>query len=333
MSRPIEQVKGFLAAEIKEKSTLDRIAEEVLRGAEEGGEIQGDYKDFDEWFEKRFKYQLVWLDKDDYLRALVRALWLAPNFAGTDFGSSRQRDMAQVWTDTARGFLGEIAVAKFLLEKFSIESASDIRRGNLADFLPTDIHRIKVPDGEWREPHLNISIKTTKFNGRWLDVPGAQIDHSDIFILVKIGVSRNHFLAFLKAISFLRDKLFPQAVALGELDEEKKEALWKEIPPFDPIPAYIAGFLDKHKLNLPIHEVACTKKGRKNVRISITHGVGIFSRETLREHEEIKKLDPAGSLEIEIVPIIDALTTPHFLAHSGGLKWGQKEWEDLVKNL
>jgi len=333
VSREKEQVKNFLAAEIKDENTLDRLANEVLKSAEEGGEIQRGFGNFEEWFEKRFKYQLVWLGKDDYLRALVRALWLAPHFAGTDFGSSRQRDMAQVWTDTARGFLGEIAVSKFLLEKFGVESASDSRRGNLEEFLPTDIDLIKLSGETWRKPRFNISIKTTKFNGRWLDVPGAQIEHSDIFILVKIGISRNHFLAFLKAISFLKDKLFPQAVVLGELDDKKKEELWNEIPSFDLIPAYIAGFLDKHKLKLPIHDVVCDKRGRVNKRISITHGIGIFSEETLREHEKIKELDPTGSLKIEIDPIIEALTSPHFLAHSGGLEWGREKWEDLIKNL
>jgi len=322
---------NFLIERVSDKESAHTLAVQILRGAKEGLEINE--IGFEEWFENRFKYQFVWLDKDDYSKALVRALWLAPVFAGTDFGSSRQRDMAQVWTDTARGFLGEIALSKFLYENFSIETAIDTRRGELTEFLPTDIVRIKFPDSDWRRPNLRTSIKTTKFNGRWLDVPGAQIEHSDIFILVKIGILRHHFLAFLKAISFLKDKLFPKAKNLGELNNEMAKELWDEIPHFDPIPAYTAGYLNKNELNLPVHQLICRKKGRTKIRITVTQGIGIFSRETLRNHPRIRELDPDGNLRIEIEPIIESITTPHFLAHSGGLKWGEENWRRLTELL
>lgn len=329
MNTKEKAVAEFLSSRITDSSSASILAKQVLKSAEDGLEISG--ADFEEWLENRFKYQLVWLDKNDYSKALVRALWLAPVFAGTDFGSSRQRDMAQVWTDTARGFLGEIAVSKFLEEKFKIATALDTRRGELKEFLPTDITKVKFPNENWRNPNVKISIKTTKFNGRWLDVPGAQIEHSDIFILVKIGILRHHFLAFLKAISFLRDKLFPKAKNLGELNDAMAEELWNEIPKFDPVPAYIVGYLNKSELNLPIHELVCRKKGRKNKRITITQGIGIFSKETLRQHPRIKELDPEETLEIEVEPIISSLTTPHFLAHSGGLKWGAENWAELIE--
>jgi len=325
------KLTNFFYKEISNEENAHTLAVQILRGAKAGLEIND--VGFEEWFENRFKYQFVWLDKDDYSKALVRALWLAPVFAGTDFGRSRQRDMAQIWTDTARGFLGEIAVSKFLYGNFSIETSLDTRRGKLAEFLPTDIVRIKFPNSDWRRPNLRISIKTTKFNGRWLDVPGAQIEHSDVFILVKIGILRYHFLAFLKAISFLKDKLFPKAKNLGELNNDMAEELWDEIPHFDPIPAYIAGYLNKNKLNLPIHQLICRKKGRTKVRIVVTQGIGIFSRETLRNHPSIRKLDPDGKLRIEIEPIIDSITAPHFFAHSGGLSWGEKEWQKLIVDL
>jgi hypothetical protein len=329
----LERLAEFYKERIRDNRSAHALAEQILRGAQEGLEIN--CVTFDEWFESRLKYQSVWLDKDDYSRALIRALRLAPGFAGTDFGSSRQRDMAQVWTDTARGFLGEISVSKFLLGRFGIEIYLDTRRGEPTEFLPTDIVKIKLPhNSNLREPRLKISIKTTKFNGRWLDAPGAQINHSDVFILVKIGILRHHFLAFLKAISFLKEKLLAQAKALGELDDNTAEELWNEIPHFDPIPAYVAGYLNKSELNLPIHQLVCRKRGRaKTPRIVVTQGIGVFSEETLRNHPYIKSLDPGGNLKIGIEPIIDSIKSSHFLAHSGGLKWGEKEWDRLIKNL
>jgi hypothetical protein len=323
------EVKRILEQKITGASSAQKLTEQILRGAEEGLEIDDS---FENWL-ARLKYQFIWLDKDDYSRALVRALWLAPVFAGTDFGSSRQRDMGQVWTDTARGFLGEIALSKFLQERFKIITKLDTRRGELTEFLPTDIAEIKLPSEAWKQPNLKISMKTTKFNGRWLDVPGAQFSHSDVFVLVKIGILRQHFLAFLKAISFLRDKLFVAAKNLGELNDRDAQKLWDEIPEFEPIPAYIAGYLNKGEINLPIHMIRARLKGTKKKRIVISQGIGLFSPETLRRHPEICRIDPSGSMVFEIEPIIDSLTGTHFFAHSGGLKYGEASWHSLIKEL
>lgn len=325
----IEKIIEVLKEKIKNDSCAEELSKQLIQGAEKGLEIDGS---FDDWFEKRFKYQLVWLDKDDYLTALINALWLAPVFAGTDFGSSRQRDMAQVWTDTARGFLGEIAVSKFFKDKFSVSVKRETRRGELEEFLSSDISEVMFPNENWRKLTLKISIKTTKFNGRWLDAPGAQGEHSDVFILVKLGILRHHFLAFLKALSFLKDKLFPPAKEMKLLSGKQEKELWDEIPEFDPIPAYISGYLYKKELTLPIHSIVATLKGRKNKRICITHGVGLFSPENLKNHQKILELNPNNNdYEIEIDPIIDALTGPHFLAHSGSLKHGYNNWMHLIK--
>lgn len=326
----VSEITGLLKKKIKDKNSVRKLSAQLLRGAQGGLELDDS---FDVWFSNRFAYQLVWLDKEDYVKALVRALWLAPVFAGTDFGSSRQRDMAQVWTDTARGFLGEIALSKFLADKFRVKTEIDTRRGELTEFLPTDIARIQVSGGEWKTPKLKISIKTTKFNGRWLDLPGAQFEHSDVFVLVKIGVLRQHFLAFLKAISFLKDKLFTAAASLGELSKEDAKKLWDEIPEFDPIPAYTAGYLYKSEVNLPIHKIEFALRGRTNRRITVTQGVGLFSPSALRSLNEIKKVDPQSNLPIEIEPIIKSLTGPRFLAHSGGLKYGESNWRQLIRKL
>jgi len=329
MAQNKAEVVRVLMEKIKDRNSVVKLADQILKGAETRLELEDS---LDSWL-CRFKRRLTWLSRNDYVRALIRALWLAPVFAGTDFGGSRQRDMAQVWTDTARGFLGEIALSKFLMSSFGVEIQLDTSRGKLEKYLPTDIAKIRRYGEEWRKPNLKVSIKTTKFNGRWLDIPGAQVEHSDIFILIKIGILRKHFLAFLKAISFLRDKLFAEAKSLGELSEEDSKQLWDEIPEFESLPAYIAGFLDKSELNLPIHVVKARKKGRKYKRIAVTQGIGLFSPRTLRNDEKIRSLDPEGKLTIEIEPIINSLTNTHFLAHSGGLKYREKSWLELVEKL
>lgn len=326
----INAVVDILKTKIKDEDSAKTLAVQLLRGAEGGLEFNISFKD---WLVKLEKH-LVWLDREDYVRALTRALWLAPQFAATDYGGSRQRDMAQVWTDTARGFLGEIALAKFFKEKFCIGIKLDRRRGDLAEFLPTDIAQIKLPDQEWRRPRKMVSIKTAKFNGRWLDAPGAQIEHSDIFILSRIGILRHHFLAFLKAISFLKDKLFVTARDVGELSEEEAEQLWNEIPEFELFPASIVGWLNKNELNLPIHMINAKVRGIKHRRIAVAQGVGLFTPETIRNHALICELDPQGDItRIDIEPIIEGFTGRKFLAHSGAFKNDEENWHQLISML
>ena len=188
--------------------------------------------------------------------------------------------------------------------------------------------------GKFRKPKNTVSIKTTKFNGRWLDLPGAQFEHSNVFVLVKLGISRFHFSAFLKVISFLRDKLFVLARELGELDNKESGQLWAETPDFTPIPAYIPGFLEKQGLNLPIHEITSRKRGIKHIRIAISQGVGIFSLSNVRKHPKIRSLDPDGTLRVAIEPIIESLSeSKRFFANSGALKFGKEHWNDLVERL
>jgi hypothetical protein len=325
-----EPIKQILREHIHATKSVGKLTTDLLRGADEGLEFEG--TTFDQWLSGRFRYQLVWLDNDDYSKALVRALWLAQVFAATDFGGARQRDMGQVWTDTARGFLGEIALSKFLSKNFGIETKIDTTRGELEKYLSADVAEVREAGKDWRKPKKKISVKTTKFNGRWLDV-GSQFDHSDIFVLVRIGIQRPHFLAFLKAISFFRDKLFVRAKELGEFQAGEAEELWNEIPEFEPLPAYVTGFLDKAEINLPVHSVRAELYGRSDRRILITQGVGLFTEENLRSDPRIQQLDPQRRLRLVLDPILDPISGSHFVAHSGALRSGKESWESLAGRI
>lgn len=339
MVEALEKLKGRLFATLREKieevETSTKLAEDILKSSVAGGEIDiSNASSLEEWFAERFTPQLVWLDRNDYARALIRSLWLAPRFAATDFGGARQRDFAQVWTDTARGFLGEIAFQKFLDLKLDFKIELETRRGALEEFLPSDIMVVDSVTGSPRKPRYPVSIKTTKFNGVWLDLPGAQFEHSEIYVLVKLGISRFHFLAFLKDTGFLKDKLFRLGLDLEELTEAQVEELSRELPVFAEIPAYVAGFLKKQSIKLPIHELECAVKGKKRKRIAITRGVGVFSTITAREHPSIKSIDAEGVLPIEVEPIgLELGESRRFLAHSGALNFGERSWRELVKAL
>ena len=194
----IQSISELLKIGVKE-STL------ILDKAKSGGEITSSFDD-SQWFEQKFKPNIVTIDEDGYARMCVDALKILGNTVATDYGSSRQRDLGQLWADMTRGYLGEYAFKLFLKKKFNVEAQLGHESGQLSDYLPQDIHMVKESTSDYRPPKICISIKTSKWNGIWLDIPGDQFSHSDVHVFVKVGTGRDHLLLFLRNLVFLKIK-------------------------------------------------------------------------------------------------------------------------------
>jgi hypothetical protein len=206
----------------------------------------------------------------------------------------------------------------------------------LRSFFPQILKSI---DG--RPPKLEVSIKSTKLEGIWLDVPGKQIEHSDIFVLVRLGVTREHFLAFLKEISAIRDKLLEEALKKGPMTEEELREAWDAIPQFTPIPAYVVGFLDKAEIAGCVRNELCimeadgeVKAGRVIIRkyLEFRHPGKPEYDEALRR--VLKSVGRSVENEkIEFEGIGDFTKQLHFIANSGLLRRKREEWEILISRL
>lgn len=162
----------------------------IVEKAEKGGEITDS---MGEWFEKRFVPNTVFIDEDGYARMCIDALKILSTTAATDYGSSRRRDLGHMWADMTRGYLSELAFKLFLQQR-GAEVELGHEAGQLADYLPSDIQRIRKEGEEMREPKLKVGIKTTKWNGIWLDVPDDQFSHSDAHVLIKVGGGERSFV-------------------------------------------------------------------------------------------------------------------------------------------
>jgi hypothetical protein len=128
--------------------------------------------------------------------------------------------------------------------------------------------------------------------------------------------------------------LFPAARELGELTAKTSEDLWKKIPEFEPVPAYITGYLMRKAIKLPIHDLTIKVIGKKNRRIVITQGLGEFSNPILRRDSRIKTADPKKALPIIVDGINSAVRdSPHFYANTGALAFGIEKWQKLVGRL
>ncbi|MEM2145154.1 MAG: hypothetical protein QW279_07330 [Candidatus Jordarchaeaceae archaeon] len=330
-----KEILDHLEKIISDKNVLEEIYTTMIRGAVNSGETQDSRESLLDWFNSRFMPNSIILDRSDYSKALIRSLWISPNLASLDFAGGRLRDFAQLWTDTARGFLGEIAVQKFLKKNFDMSIYLETRRGKAEEFMSSDIRVIEQGTNKHRESKIKVSIKTTKLNGRWLEIPESQFKQSDVFILVKLGISRYHFISYLKETI---KNLLKEGLNLNELDEKQVEILANDIPNWNSIPAYIPGFVDKANLTLPIHKLSfnfCRKRKkdaygiRPISKIEITDGIGLFSRSEILKVEEIKNATVPQDIPI-VVAGIEKEIDGNFYASSGQLTFAHEEWKKIV---
>lgn len=322
--KKIEELAKDFAIKNSEKLGLspeDSIL--VIKKALEGGEANID--SLEDWVNVRYLPNCIEINKDEYALMCVNALKSVFSVAATDYGSSRQRDLGQMWADMIRGYLGEIAFVKFLKAKWNIESDMGHEKGSLSDYLPMDIHEIKLSGEPYRKPKINISIKTSKWNGIWLDIPGDQFNHSDIHVFVKIGAGRDHLFAFFKEISVFRDKVLKIGEDVGSLTKGESEKLYESLPSFTPIKAYICGFASKSKEYEPLSYSG--SKGRTNFTVRGWNGP--ISAGDLVEIKEAESI----SGKVSFSGIGEFSHAQGYLFNTGNLVWSKADWDNVISML
>jgi hypothetical protein len=286
------------------------------------GEIHSAFS-IEEWVEQRLLPNTIFIDEAGYSQMCIDALKILKTTAATDYGSSRQRDMGQLWADMTRGYLGEFAVKQMLKDKFNIDIVLGHEVGTVEEYLPSDIYKIKA-DGIERDPKVNIGMKAAKLNGIWFDIPGAQFNKSYAHILVKVGTGRDHLFAFFKAISVFRDKVLKRGTDQGFLSQGESEEIWNLLPTFTKIPAYIVGFAEVEKHYKPLDYGG--KKGRTNYNITSWNGPI-----SPGDVEKIKTRETASKVKFE--GIGEFSHDSGFLFSAGKLIWDKESWSRLAEKL
>ena len=282
-------------------------------------------ENIENWYENIFKEHMFIIDEKTYLNASIQALKIQFTMAGTDFGSSRQRDLGQKWSDTIRGYLGEFGVQQYFHNKWDIEIDLGHEEGALADYLPTDIHKIKLPgEDEQRNANLNVSIKTTKSNGIWLDIPGDQYHHSDIYILAKIGIGTDHLFSFFKHISVFKDKILKCGQDEGCINEEEADEIFEKIPSFSKIYGYVPGFINSDDTHDTFTYEG--KKGRKNYKIY--NWTGKFEQEYLNQIRTQEDLVTSAKVTFEGIGSFSQ--SNRYIFGMKSLKNTEADWKTLV---
>lgn len=234
----------------------------------------------------------VVLTDNDYLRAAVVSLKLVHRFRSTDFGTSRQRDFGQKWSDAIHGLLGEIALVEIVRKKTEgkLVLLPDASSKDLEDALTTDIGE-SLLNGVKRKLKNTISIKTTKLEGYWLDVPYNQVKKSHLFVLMKVGADRKAHYDFLvrhgaielliKKYAEMRNKHDEQPIFV---DEERALIEAREFAQ-NPDPgvylAVLSGWQKREQLDKPFEAVehnANRQSQKKEPKITVWEGIGFVDK-------------------------------------------------------
>lgn len=298
-------------------------AEKIVKKSKEGGEFSDN---IDTWVNQRFLPHCVFIDEVGYTKMCVNALKILNKTAANDYGSSRQRDMGQLWADMTRGYLGEYAFKQFLREQWNIDAKLGHESGSLHEYLFTDIHEIrKSSSEEYCVPGLKISIKTSKWNGIWLDIPGDQFSHSDVYVFVKVGTGRDHLFAFFKHISVFKDKVLKRGEEIGLLNSDESAQLYDSLPTFAPIPAYICGFIPR---NVDYQNLSYMgKKGRKHFTITSWNGpINPGDLDKIRQKEDV-------SGNVKFSGIGQFSHDKGYLFNIGSLLWKNEDWMKMIEKL
>ncbi len=302
------------------------VSAKIITAAIQGRETTNEPSAIEDWIENQLIPNTLLIDKEGYTEMCIDALKTISTQVLTDFGTSRQRDFGQAWADTIRGYLGEYAVTKFLFREFGIETKLAHQRGIAETFYDSDISEVRS-NGQWRKPNINVGIKTTKFNGLWLDVAKEQFAKSDIHIQVKIGGGSTHLFSFFKELSIFRDKILRVGLEGNFLTQEESEQIWQDIPRFKPVPAYITGFALRDFSYKPLDYEGHMAK----LHYTIHTFRGLLPRDYREQISKKEKVPKGGKVKFESIE--EFSKSDRFLFNTGSILRTRVDWENIAKRL
>ncbi|MBU4245885.1 MAG: hypothetical protein ABIF85_00520 [Nanoarchaeota archaeon] len=192
------------------RALLERIIKDgrELERVKEGRKYVLKSEDIDVW-KQRKQQRLVGLDKNDFIKAFKFAIEI--NYAGhtrADFGTARQRSVTQAVENWTQGALAEIALAKFIKQKFNVDIELEYRIFE-DSIVGQDIVSVKRR-GVANPPRKRISVKSGKENGMMLIVPVNEVERdervSDSYVFVRVFYPTDFILRLLRDLPDISDK-------------------------------------------------------------------------------------------------------------------------------
>lgn len=234
MKRP--EAAKYLGLDLKTFNNFFLVAKEFTAEPRFNG--RGIYRfsksSLDEW-KANFKWRTVSLDRKDYDLCLDFAL--AIHFKGyvlANWGTATQREFGQKLSNWMRGQLGEVAVKKFLHERFNV--AVELDFDIYSSIVEQDVIFFKG-----RKPKLGIGIKASKPKSNTLILTKNEVEidtrSSDVYIFCRVDLPDDHLL-----------RISREEVVESMKDQPHFDKYGTDIPHFKDINCEIAGFCYKGEL-------------------------------------------------------------------------------------
>lgn len=214
------------------RNLFDKMIKEgkELKRYKDGRYIVVDEHEFNNWLDLKRK-RTVELDKNIFITALKFALRI--NYAGhtrSDFGTIRQRPFMQAIENWTQGVLAELALQKYIKEKFGVELKIEFEIFDSNIVVGQDIKYVQRGQVV-NPPQKNISVKSGKINARFLVVPINEVENpdrvSDVYIFVRIKYPEDLFARLYKDIPELED-LHDTIPFFSDLTGEIVGYCWRE---------------------------------------------------------------------------------------------------------
>ncbi|MDO8645717.1 MAG: hypothetical protein Q7R42_03940 [Candidatus Planktophila sp.] len=324
---PLATYEDHLLKQVSDALSENKsVAERIISAAIQGRETKNSVDAIENWISNQLIPNTVVIDRDGYTEMCIDALKTTSTQVLTDFGTSRQRDFGQAWSDMIRGYLGEFAVTKFLEQNFALQTKLAHQRGIAETFYDSDISEVLMV-GLWRKPKINVGIKTTKYNGLWLDIAKEQFAKSHLHVQVKIGGGSTHLFSFFKELSVFKDKILKVGLEGNFLTPDESEQILNDIPDFKPISAYIAGFALRDFDYLPLDYDGHMAK----IHFTIHTYKGLLPRNYREQIKEREGVSAKGNVKFE--SINEFSSTDRFLFNTGSIMKTKSEWQAIVNQL
>lgn len=231
MQLSLKDSAEYLGIEEKSLRSYAKISQEIpiyLKGRR----LFFEKDDLIKWQELRNSRMII-LSVDDYIKCLDFSFRIVySGHTTSDFGTARQRGKIQAISNWTQGALAEVAIQKFIHQKFDIMVELDFSVHNYItgqDITQVIRNRVSNP------PKIRASIKSGKLNSNYIVVPQNEVESanrvSDYYIFVRIDFPEDHLIRILK-------------------NHEIISNINVIIPDLTEITSYISGFIYKDELEL-----------------------------------------------------------------------------------
>jgi hypothetical protein len=211
----------------------------------------------------------------------------------------------------------------------------------LDEALTADVSAVLIDKKELRKPAVRVSLKSTKLNGRWLDIPYNQVERSDVFVLIKLGTDPDSLLTFLARVSSLTkvlelyeesnlEPIFEKEQAAAQEARKRVKALASHQ---HPVLAVVAGWQTKEELQ-ETFTAFCHNGSSARKRLTVYSGKGSIGTKAERLPKKIRyspHFKPPCTLEeVSFYPIDDFTEDNHSICSIDLLN---KDLKELIKKL